>query len=110
VIPAAATLVVVVMGLDAVGRSLAEVAHRPEAAAALGGVARDDIVTADLCALVLGHPDGGLRGVPARARVAVALTKARPGDAAAAAQRIATLLRGHDRIERVVAIPNHAGT
>ena len=74
-------------------------------AAALTGLQTGDVVSADRCAFVLGHPDGGLRGVPRTARVVAALTKVRPGPPAAAAEHIRDVLSGHDRIGQVVTVP-----
>lgn len=102
VIPSRATLVIVVAGLDAVGRPAIEVAHRPVRVAALTGrPARAPLRPEDI-ATVLGHPEGGLKGVPSGARVAVVLTKAQA--AAPLASAIADLLRPHSRIERIVAL------
>jgi probable selenium-dependent hydroxylase accessory protein YqeC len=100
VIPACATLVVVVAGLGAVGGRIADVCHRPELVAALLGCATDDDLGTAEMAAVIGHADGGLARVPAAARVAVALTQGRADDAA----RLASLLAPHPRIERVVRV------
>ena len=104
VIPSAATLVVVVMGADAIGRPLGEVAHRSDDASALLGIDPDRPVTAAHCAAVVGHPEGGLRSVPGTARVVVAVTKVRSGDGAA----VAELLADHPRIDRVILVPHQA--
>jgi molybdenum cofactor cytidylyltransferase len=76
VIPDVAGCVVVVACLDAIGRPLdAGVVHRPELAACLlGKVTGTTIAPEDLADLVA-HPAGGLKGVPDRARVVVALTQ-----------------------------------
>jgi molybdenum cofactor cytidylyltransferase len=104
VIPAAASTVVVVMGIDAVGRTLFEAAHRPATAAALTGLAVSDLITAEAAATVLTHADGGLRGIPATARVVIALTKVGAGSEAVA-ERIAGLVARHQRVDRVVVVP-----
>jgi len=104
VIPASATLVVVVAGIDAIGRTIAEVAHRPEWVAALTGRRADDVVRPADMAHVLGDPEGGRRGVPAGARVVVALTKVSPGSDADAAAAIADRLKTDPNIDRVVTI------
>ncbi len=107
VIPATASLVVVVMGIDAVGRTVFEAAHRPGAASALTGLADDDAITAGAAATVLTHPAGGLKGVPPEARVVIALTKV-TAQSRAAAGRIGDHVASHPRIERVVTIPHEA--
>ncbi|MBT8217166.1 MAG: putative selenium-dependent hydroxylase accessory protein YqeC [Acidimicrobiia bacterium] len=107
VIPGAATLVVVVMGIDALGRTLFEAAHRPPEAAALTGLTEWARITPAVAAQVLTHPDGGLKGVPAASRVVVALTKVAPA-AGDAAEELEGLLAGHGRIERVIRIPRMA--
>lgn len=104
VIPAAATLVVVVIGADAVGGVIAEVCHRPELVAAVTGRGLGDRLDAAACATLLGHPAGGLRRVPPGARVAVTITKV-GGVRLAAAADVANRLAGHPRIERVVTFP-----
>ena len=104
VIPAAASIVVVVMGIDAIGRTIFEAAHRPAEAAALTGLAESDRITAEAAVGVLTHPEGGLKGIPASARVVVALTKVGPSSQAVAEQ-IAARVAEHRRVHRVVAIP-----
>ncbi len=103
VIPATTTVVVVVMGADAVGGVIAEVAHRPERVAALAGRSTDDVLDAEACVAVLTHPRGGLAGVPAAARVVVAVTKVTP-DREAVARDIAQKLDASDRIDRTLVL------
>lgn len=105
VIPSTSTLVVVMMGMDAVGRRVDEAAHRPEQAMRLTGGSPDHRLTAEDCAAVIGHPDGGLKGVPPGARVVVALTKVQPGPTQRAAREIARRLTGHERIDAIAEIP-----
>ena len=104
VIPSDATTVVVVAGLDAVGRPIEEVAHRPELVAALLECETTDVLTQGGLAAVLSHRNGGLKDISVHARVVVAITKVAPGHAAAADQ-IVRLLRIHDRIDAVALIP-----
>jgi molybdenum cofactor cytidylyltransferase len=101
VIPAAATLVVVVMGADAVGGVISEVCHRPERVAALTGRSPDDVLDAAACVAALTHPDGGLKHVPEAARAVVAITKVSP-ERRAVAQGIARGIDGTGRFERCV--------
>ncbi len=91
-IPPATTLLVPLAGLDAVGKPVGEAAHRPERVAALAGLALSDAITPDCMAAVLAHPDGGLKGRPAGARVRVLLNKAETPERLAAARQIAASL------------------
>lgn len=107
VVPATATLIVVVAGLNAVGQELSEAVHRPQEGMALTGLAPDDRLRPQDLATVLGHPDGGLKGLPPAARVAVALTRIDDATVDAAAE-IQARLGGNPRIERVVVAPSPA--
>lgn len=78
VIPRAASLVVVVMGADAIGGVISDVCHRPELVAAIAGRTVGDVLDPETCAAVLVDPQGGYRGVPSGARVAIAITKVTP--------------------------------
>ena len=102
VLPAGAERVVVVAGLEAIGRPLDEhTVHRPEIAARLLGLpgscakpppqvgvgsqlrqARLDVITPAMVATLLGHQAGGLKGIPPQVQVVVLLTQW--GDALAA--------------------------
>lgn len=105
VIPAKTTTVVVLMGVDAVGGRIVDVAHRPAQAAALTGLGIGDRLGVEHCVAVLTHEHGGLQGVPEKARVVVALTKTGTPDTDDVAARLADLLRPHRRISRVVTVP-----
>lgn len=104
VVPSLATLVVVVVGSDAVGQSYSTAAHRPETAAELAGAGIGDRITAEAVAAIVTSPRGGLKGIPAGARVIVALTKVeertRP-----AAHRIAALVEASGRVQGVITVP-----
>ena len=78
VIPRRTTLVAIVAGTDAIGRPIGEACHRPERVAALTGRSLDGVLRAEDAARVLGHPDGGLKGVPSGARVVALLTQLGP--------------------------------
>jgi len=76
VIPSKTERVIVVAGLGAIGQPLDEGAvHRPEIAANLLGVPVGEIVTPELFAGLVGHPGGGLKGVPDNAEVVVLLAQ-----------------------------------
>lgn len=83
VIPAFANTVVVTAGMSGVGGALGEEwVHRPEIFGRLGGLEIGETVTVGALAKVLGHPQGGLKGIPAGAQKALLLNQA--GDAARA--------------------------
>lgn len=103
VIPATSTLVIVVAAIDAVGRPIGEVAHRPKRVAALAGVGEGDVLTVPGLASVLLHPQGGLKAIPESARVAVATTRV-TADTEQPAAELAGLLLAHPRIDRAITV------
>ena len=93
VIPARATVVVPLVGLDVLGQPLdAEHVHRPQLVAELTGAALGDPVTSAMIAAVLAHPQGGAKAVPPTARLIPFLNKAEDEATLAAAREIARLL------------------
>ena len=77
VIPEDTTLVVPVVGADVFGRPLdAQHVHRPELVSALSGEPVGAPMTPAIVARVLTHPQGGRKGVPPGARIAVLINKA----------------------------------
>lgn len=100
VIPEAATCVVAVAGLDALGQRLdSPLVHRPERVAAL---VQDSWITADTVARALGHPQGGLKGVPKGARFVALLNKAETPSLLQAGREIAQALLEAPRVEAVL--------
>ena len=76
VIPLETTLVVPVVGADILSQPLdADHVHRPELVSALSGTPLGRPITPDTVARVLTHAEGGLKGVPSGARVAVIINK-----------------------------------
>ncbi|MBE2221400.1 MAG: putative selenium-dependent hydroxylase accessory protein YqeC [Anaerolineae bacterium] len=107
VIPPDATLVVPVVGMDALERPLSEIAHRPEKVEELlivNGELRivNGMLTSEAIARVLIHPQGGLKNVPDEARVVPLLNKVDSEERLASAREIAQLTLQEPRIERVV--------
>lgn len=94
VIPDAATLLVPVLGLDAIGLSLAEPhVHRPEILRGLLGIADPAIrFTPQMAARLLLHPAGGQKGRPPAARFLPLLNKADSRTRLLAGRLIAHLL------------------
>lgn len=102
VIPAGATLVVPVVGADVFGAPLdAERVHRAELVSALGGWPMGERVTPALVARVLAHPEGGLKHVPAGARVIPLINKVEASDDLALARETAARLLEYHRITAV---------
>ena len=65
IVPASTTILIPVVGVDAVGKTLSEqCVHRPELVASLTGLRQGQIITPETVAEVLAHPEGGLKGAP----------------------------------------------
>ncbi len=107
VVPPSSTVVVITMGIDAVGGRLGDVAHRPRQAMEFGGLGADDVLTASDCATILLHPQGALRVVPPGARVVVAITKV-DGASENAARVVRRLVAAHPAVDLVVIIRDGA--
>jgi molybdenum cofactor cytidylyltransferase len=97
VVPPSTTLLVPVVGVDALGRAVQEAAHRPERVCALTGLEPDSPITPQAVAAVLGHPAGGLKGCPPGARVRVLVNKVGTDAELAAAREIAGRVLGADQ-------------
>ena len=103
VIPPETTLVVPVVGADVFGKRLDDDhVHRPELIGALSGAAPGSLITAEVVARVLAHPDGGRKGVPAGARVVVVINKVESLPDRAPARDTATRLLRDPAIHSVV--------
>ncbi|MBI5237099.1 MAG: putative selenium-dependent hydroxylase accessory protein YqeC, partial [Deltaproteobacteria bacterium] len=90
VIPDFATQVVVVVGVDALGKPLTnEYVHRPEIVARLAQTRVGTIINSEIIAKVLTHPDGGFKNVPPSARVSVLINKVESDEQLKAAREIA---------------------
>jgi molybdenum cofactor cytidylyltransferase len=73
VVPACSTLVVTVVGIDAVGRPLApDQVHRPER---IARIHPGPVVTPAMIAAVAAHPEGGCKNLPPGARVVLLINK-----------------------------------
>lgn len=111
VIPPGATLVVPVAGIDALAGPVDVVGHRPELIRRMTneavGVSEQPMIidgrlTPAGLARVLTHPLGGLKGVPAAARVIPFINKVETTVQLAAAREAAALMLREPRASRVV--------
>ena len=107
VIPLDATVVVPVVGMDALERPLSEIAHRPDKIEHLLMVNSqlsivNGMLTPEAIAQVLIHPQGGLKNVPDGARVVPLLNKVDSEERLVSGREIARLMLHEPRIERVV--------
>jgi probable selenium-dependent hydroxylase accessory protein YqeC len=102
VVPACATLVVWVVGVDAVGAPLdADHVHRPALVARIHPGAT---VTPEMIAAVAVHPQGGCKNVPQGARVAVLVNKVDDDVRLDRAREIAARLPAGGGIARVALV------
>jgi molybdenum cofactor cytidylyltransferase len=94
VVPTSTTLLVAVVGVDALGLPLdSEHIHRPRRVAELSGAALGQPLSAESIARVLLHAAGPLRDAPPNARVLVLLNKADTPPRHKAAEEIADAIR-----------------
>lgn len=104
VIPSASTTVVLIAGIDAIGASIATACHRPDRVAELLDRPVTHILEPEDVARILTSASGGLKDIPAAARVVVALTRVTSADIEAARQL--TLLVSNDPdVDRVAVVP-----
>lgn len=103
VIPPETTLVVPVVGIDALDGRFSQVTHRPEVAQELlqYSVISDQLSVENVAGLIA-HPQGGLKNVPDGARVVPFINKVETAVQLTAARQIAQKLLHTPRIERVV--------
>lgn len=92
VIPAVTTLAVIVAGMASIGQPVAIATHRPENVVALTGAGSNDLITPELVARLLAHPQGGLKNVPLTTRVVVLLNQVEAEERLQAARKVAQLL------------------
>jgi probable selenium-dependent hydroxylase accessory protein YqeC len=106
IIPLAATLLIPIAGIDALGKPLdEETAFRPERIAALTGAQLGDPITPQLIAALMTHPLGLRKGVPRGARIIPLINKVETTGGLSGAREVAREVlrnKGENRIERVV--------
>jgi molybdenum cofactor cytidylyltransferase len=101
-LPVGVTLVVPVVGMNALGGRIKDVAHRPELVARLLHKRETDRLTIDDIACLLSHKEAGLKWVPAAARVIVTINKVETASQLQAARNIARLVLQRSRVQQVV--------
>ena len=105
VIPESTSLVIAVVGMDALGCRLTEEnVFRPEIVSRLTGLAQGGTVTADTIATLITHAEGITKGSPSHARIIPLINKIDIIKDLAAAGDIASKILGkrHPQIKRVV--------
>ena len=102
VMPAGASLLVPVAGIDAIGKPLGpQTTHRPEVVSALTGLALGAKITPQVVAQVLTHPDGGLKGFSGE-RVIPLINKVASTEELALARQIARPMMLCPAVDRVL--------
>lgn len=91
VVPAATTMLVACIGVDALDRPIGQVCHRPDAVVAIADGSLDDPLTPERAARVLLSDEGSRRGLPPGARYAVLVHRVGQRDRAAAHRLIEAL-------------------
>jgi probable selenium-dependent hydroxylase accessory protein YqeC len=103
VVPSSTTLLIAVVGVDALGQALdAQHIHRPGRVAELSGSLLGEPLSAEAIARVLVHRLGPLRDAPPGARTLVLLNKADTLERLAAAHEIARAIRAADGPETLI--------
>lgn len=102
VIPAGATLLIPVVGIDALGQPLVVAAHRPELVGALSGLALGDLMTVEALATLITHPAGGMKGLPPKARMIPLINKVESSEKLDFARMMAGRILQEERVDRVV--------
>jgi len=102
VVPIGTTLLVPVVGIDALSKPIAEIAHRPERVCAITGLAEADTLTPAALAMLLTSPEGGLKNVPSAGRAAVLINKVESAAEVALARETAAAILRESSVERVV--------
>ena len=92
------------IGLDAIGKPIVDVAHRPEIMAKILRVNIDTPITPEMVASLVVHDLGGKRQIPDSSRFLLALTKCTEEREVFANQVIDILLEKREPPERAILI------
>jgi len=101
VIPIGTTLLVPVVGIDALAKSIGEIAHRPERVSAIAGLSVEDTLTPAALARLIASPEGGLKGAALAGRTAVLINKVESASECALAREVADHVLRDPSVERV---------
>ncbi len=101
VIPIGTTLLVPVVGIDALAKSIGEIAHRPERVSAIAGLSVEDTLTPAALARLIASPEGGLKGAASAGRTAVLINKVESAAEFALAREAANQILRNPSVERV---------
>jgi len=105
VIPQNTSLVIPIVGIDALDSRLTEEnVFRPERVSRLTGLPLGSVISADAITTLMTHTEGIIKGSPAHARIIPLINRMDLAQGLAAAENLASniLERGHPQIERVV--------
>ncbi|MEM7117698.1 MAG: selenium cofactor biosynthesis protein YqeC [Chloroflexota bacterium] len=102
VVSPATTHLVPVVGIDALAKPLAEVAHRPQLVSELTAVSPTDYLTPQAIARLLAHPNGGSKQAPPAATIIPLINKVETAAQLAQARQIAAATLQYPTIDRVV--------
>jgi molybdenum cofactor cytidylyltransferase len=101
VIPNGTTLLVPVVGIDALSKPIAEIAHRPERVCAITGLAPEERLTPAALARLITAPEGGLKNAASAGRAAVLINKVESATEFALAREVADPILRDPTVERV---------
>ena len=101
VVPNETSLLVVVVGIDALSGPIREVSHRPERVSTITGLTPEETLTPEALATLLTSSQGGLKDAPQAARVAMLINKVESASQLEAARRVAHCVLREPRVERV---------
>ena len=100
-IPVGTTLLVPVVGIDALSKPIAQIAHRPERVSAIAGLTVEDTLTPAALARLITSPEGGLKGAASAGRTAVLINKVESAAECALAREVAKTILRDPTVERV---------
>jgi molybdenum cofactor cytidylyltransferase len=102
VLPVGTSLVVPVVGIDALGHRIDQVCHRPERVSDVTGLKESELLSASAVATLLTHTRGGLKNVPQNSKVVAFINKVETEERILSARTIAKEALHEDRLSRVV--------
>lgn len=102
VIPEGTTLLIPVVGIDALGLPVADAAHRPELVGILTGLGLEELLTVEALATLVTHPAGGKKSLPSKARMIPLINKVESAEKLASARLIAGRILREERVDQVV--------